>query len=238
MPRIIHVGTKRPMARKHSSTGGVTYPKSPNDAARRRAKDRRYEAAKTKYLVGQRAAENKAAREDAAKSTALREKATTERAKIAARSALASAYVQSGRTPPTGTMSTGGDSQQNKAMQAIAKRKRVGERALKYESALKQRGGINPKRSTGAKLRPVSSFAFNAPVADVERVAQQHGITAPQDIRDVAGGAESAGCHQFQAGRGSQISSNPARAGSWLRRVACNDASNQSKHRRCQRRPR
>jgi len=184
MPRIIHVGTKRPMARKHSSTGGVTYPKSPNDAARRRAEDRRYEAAKTKYLVKQRAAENASARQDAARTAAMREKGTTDRAKIAARSALASAYVQSGRTPPTGTMSTGGDSQQNKAMQAIAKRKRVGERALKYESALKQRGGINPKRSTGAKLRPVSSFAFNAPVADVERVAQQHGITElPVDAR-------------------------------------------------------
>jgi len=184
MPRIIHVGTKRPMARKHSSTGGVTYPTSPKDAARRRAEDRRYEAAKTKYLVKQRAAENASARQDAARTAAMREKGTTDRAKIAARSALASAYVQSGRTPPTGTMSTGGDSQQNKAMQAIAKRKRVGERALKYESALKQRGGINPKRSTGAKLRPVSSFAFNAPVADVERVAQQHGITElPVDAR-------------------------------------------------------
>ena len=178
------------MAKKvHSASGRVrSGGLGENSEDRKRLAEREFQAGAIKFTAGQRSAENERQRKHDAAMRASSSQTQKDIAATGAKGRERIAMIARGQKP--GSLDAGGaatPARQNfkkPTLSPAARRKRLGEQALQFETATAQRGGINPKRSTGAKLMPVSSFAFNASIPDVERVSQQHGITdLPVDSR-------------------------------------------------------
>ena len=178
------------MAKKvHSASGRVrSGGLGENSEDRKRLAEREFQAGAIKFTAGQRSAENERQRKHDAAMRASSSQTQKDIAATGAKGRERIAMIARGEKP--GSLDAGGaatPARQNfkkPTLSPAARRKRLGEQTLQFETATAQRGGINPKRSTGAKLMPVSSFAFNASIPDVERVSQQHGITdLPVDSR-------------------------------------------------------
>jgi hypothetical protein len=190
--RLQHVGRSAGGSGKQvvSASGGVTKgglgsrDGTVTDAARIRGQQA-FDASKTKFLVGRQKEAAEAERKHRTDLETQRQKGQRSGEESRERIAMIAKGIRPGARSTGG--GDGAPAQQNfkvATLSPAARRKRLGEQQGQFERSLIQRGGINPKRKTGAKLRPVSTFAFGAPVAEVERLAQQHGITdLPVDSR-------------------------------------------------------